>query len=155
MMVSGVDVSAEYLDLEVLAQLFNALLQQYGQEVGFLSARQAKLGAKLSVVPASDWAGIDPAHALPARFRAMEQGLPLVRPARWATSAAFDARGKVLARAPPTGGQGLVMLADVPVLSIYTTYSIWSDLPIVLFAAALLVASAAAACGKRRPFPSS
>jgi hypothetical protein len=59
----------------LLAQLFTALLQQYGQEVGFLSAREAKLGEKLSVVPASDWATIDPAPALSARFRAMGQGL--------------------------------------------------------------------------------
>jgi apolipoprotein N-acyltransferase len=70
-----------------------------GSEEGRWHARQ---GAELVVLPSSDWRGIDPAHTLMTRVRAIEGGFSLVRSARWAASGAFDARGRVRGWMPAT-----------------------------------------------------
>ena len=145
--VSDVDISAEYLDLQVLAQLFNALLQPCGQEVGFLSAQEAKLGAKPSVVPVSDWAGIDLAYALAARFRAMEsepasaapRGLRDIRSIRCSGKGFGPGASDGRERFGQAGRRACSQHSHDVLDSVGSSHR--------PFATALLVACAAAACG--------
>ncbi len=53
--------------------------------------------ADLLLAPASDWPAIGPIHGAMATFRAVENGVSLVRAARWGVSAVVDPLGRVLA----------------------------------------------------------
>lgn len=69
-------------------------------------------GADLALVPASDWHGIDPQHALMARMNAVAAGLSMIRPVRSATSIATDPYGRLLATMPADrSGDGVFVVA--------------------------------------------
>lgn len=60
--------------------------------------RQAGRGrADLLLAPASDWPRISSIHHAMASFRAVENGVSLVRAARWGVSAIVDPYGRILA----------------------------------------------------------
>ena len=118
----------------------------YDYDFPALAATYARLGAELVVVPASDWAGVDPQHPWMARVRAVETGVPVVRPVRAATSAVFDAYGRVRGWMPPTA---FVEVVDVPVGRVDTLYTRVGDAPVTAFAA-LLVGLALIAAGRAR-----
>ncbi len=104
----------------------------------------AAKGAGVVVVPSSDWAGVDPAHGLVARTRAIEGGFSVVRPVRWATSYGFDAYGRVLAALPARDATEHVLLVDVHTAPVRTPYARFGDWPVLaslalaLFGAAVL-----------------
>lgn len=80
-------------------------------------------------------------HLAQARFRAIEQGLPLVRAANTGISAVIDAHGRVL-ESLPLGSQGIIE-ASIPQSLPPTFYARFGDLPFFLmilfgFAAPLL-----------------
>ncbi len=104
----------------------------YDYDFPALAREYAQLGADLVVVPSSDWAGIDPQHAEMAAARAVESGVPVVRPVRWSTSAAFDAHGRARGWLPPE--EGLVRVLEMPVGRVPTLYARVGDLPVVLAA---------------------
>lgn len=54
-------------------------------------------GADLILVPAEDWRAIDPYHSRMAELRAVENGLSLVRAARYGLSVAVDPYGQTIA----------------------------------------------------------
>ena len=83
-------------------------------------------------------------HLAQARFRAIEQGLPMVRAANTGISAVIDARGQVTASLP-LGVSGHLD-ADLPRALPATLYARSGDLPVLL----LLIAAAAALLFKRR-----
>jgi apolipoprotein N-acyltransferase len=59
--------------------------------------RQAgRAGADILLVPSSDWRSISAWHAQQAPFRAVENGVALVRPTRLGISLATDAQGRLL-----------------------------------------------------------
>lgn len=109
----------------------------YDYDFPALAATYARLGADLVVVPSSDWAGIDPQHAGMARVRAVETGVPIVRPVRAATSAAFDAYGRVRGWATPGPD---VTVVDLPVGRVDTLYTEVGDAPVTLLAGLLAAA---------------
>ncbi|MEM7113219.1 MAG: nitrilase-related carbon-nitrogen hydrolase [Chloroflexota bacterium] len=55
-------------------------------------------GVDILLSPSNEWAGIDPMHAEMARFRAVENGVTLVRQADKGLSAVFDPYGRLLAQ---------------------------------------------------------
>ena len=59
----------------------------------------ARAGAELLVIPSNDWAEITPLHAEMAAFRAMETGLPIVRPTTNGLSAVIAPTGTITASA--------------------------------------------------------
>lgn len=105
-----------------------ALAICYDFDFPALARAQARLGAQLVIVPASDWEGIDPVHAEMARGRAIEGGFSLLRPVRWASSAAFDGVGRVRGWLPGRES-GKVLVANVPLEQLSTPYTRLGDAP--------------------------
>ena len=87
-------------------------------------------------------------HLAQTRFRAIEQGLPMVRAANTGISAMIDARGQIVASLP-LGVSGYLD-AELPSALPATIYARSGDLPIVL----LLILCAAALLLKSRRFSS-
>jgi apolipoprotein N-acyltransferase len=111
----------------------------YDYDFPAMARAHGRLGAGLVVVPSSDWRGIDPFHTAIARLGAISGGFSLVRPVRWATSAAFDAYGRTRATMAGFGeDDGRIMMATVPVTSVPTLYRRFGDAPVVAVALAML-----------------
>ncbi|MDV7272278.1 apolipoprotein N-acyltransferase [Thioclava sp. A2] len=76
-------------------------------------------------------------HLVQARFRAIEQGLPLMRSANTGISAAVDPRGRVTASLG-MGAQGVIDV-PLPVALPKTTYARLGDWPVIGLIVAILV----------------
>jgi apolipoprotein N-acyltransferase len=90
--------------------------------------RQTGMGrTDLSILPVNDWPEVKDSHFAMAAFRAVENGTPLLRPASGGVSGAFDAQGRVLARADHLRGAP-TMAAEMPVGAVPTVYARVGDL---------------------------
>ena len=90
--------------------------------------RQAgRARADLLLAPASDWSAIGPLHHAMATFRAVENGVALVRAARFGVSAAVDAFGRVVGSADQVVG-GEALAVELPIGSRATPYARVGDL---------------------------
>lgn len=116
-----------------------------------MALEHAASGAGLVVVPSSDWRGIDPYHTQMARLRAIEGGFSVFRPVRAATSAAFDAYGRMRASMPFFENNSRVFTASVPTERVPTLYAVIGDSPAVLCGSYLLMVWAIAMRGRREP----
>lgn len=100
-------------------------------------------GADILLIPADDWREIAPLHATMARFRAIEQGVSIVRATSSGFSTVIDRFGRVRASADYFSGVR-TLRAEVPSRGVQTIYSRFPDLfaigCVALFA--LLVAAA-------------
>jgi apolipoprotein N-acyltransferase len=102
----------------------------------------------LLLVPAKDWRAIDPIHGQMAVFRAIENGMSLVRQTDAGLSIAVDAYGRVLAQTSYFGSTDRTMVAQVPVkhvATVYTSFGRWFEwlcLAGFLFVVAYVVARA-------------
>lgn len=101
----------------------------------------------MSVVPASDWRGIDPVHAQMAGLRAIESGVSVLRSTRFGLSLVVDPHGRVRAwRSSFEPGSG-VMYAALSTARISTIYALCGDGP--LWAAAAILALGAVLAWRR------
>ena len=82
----------------------------------------------LLAVPANDWAAIDPWHSQMTAFRAIENGVNLVRSTSNGRSMAFDYQGRVLSQADDFTNADHVMIASVPTHGVPTVYATIGDL---------------------------
>ena len=96
---------------------FPDLIQQVG-----------RANADLFLVPASDWQTIGPLHFQIAVFRAIENGVAMVRATRWGLSGAVDAYGRTLAMMDHFTAQQRAMVAQVPMNGVGTIYARVGDL---------------------------
>ncbi len=87
-------------------------------------------------------------HLQQARFRAIEQGLPVVRSANTGISAAIDARGRILAHKPI--GVGGVIDIVLPGATEPTFYAVYGDWALVLLIVCSLAASALLRTGSEK-----
>jgi apolipoprotein N-acyltransferase len=83
--------------------------------------------ADILLDPSNDWPAIDPLHTVMASFRAIEQGVNLVRQTRHGLSAAYDYEGRVLATADYYQSNDPVMVAWVPTRGVRTFYARFGD----------------------------
>lgn len=74
-------------------------------------------------------------HLAQARFRAIEQGLPLVRVANTGITAMIDARGRVVAALPR--GEAGYLDASLPGALPETVYARWGEVPVLVLLAGL------------------
>ena len=96
-------------------------------------------------MPANDWKEIKNIHVQMAAFRAIENGVPLVRPAASGLSSAFDPWGRVLGVADYFAAGDRTMTAQVPIGGVPTLYARTGDLFAWLCVAGLVVALGIAA----------
>ena len=98
---------------------FPAVVQQSGRN-----------GTGLMLVPSKDWLEIDPIHSYMAVFRAIENGMSLVRQTDAGLSIAVDPYGRVLAQTDYFGSTDRTMVAQVPtrhVATLYTAFGRWFE----------------------------
>jgi apolipoprotein N-acyltransferase len=86
--------------------------------------RQAgRMEAGLLLAPSNDWPEIKETHWRMARMRAIENGVPVLRPASSGVSTAIDQFGRILSRVDFYESGGAPLLAAIPVGSINTVYA--------------------------------
>jgi len=95
---------------------YPAIIRQTGQK-----------GAGLLLDPSSDFFEIDPVHTYMAVFRAIENGMSLVRQTEWGLSMAVDPYGRVLAQTDFFGATDRTLVAQVPVKHVATIYSLFGS----------------------------
>lgn len=83
--------------------------------------------ADILLVPSSDWREIDPIHTHMASFRAIENGVSLVRATNDGLSAAFDYHGRVLEMVDYFTSEASPMICEVPTRGVRTAYSLIGD----------------------------
>ncbi|UCE00498.1 MAG: apolipoprotein N-acyltransferase [Chloroflexota bacterium] len=91
---------------------YPAIVQQSGQN-----------STGLLLVPSSDWLEIHPLHTYMAVFRAIENGMSLVRQVEGGESIAVDPYGRVLAQTNFFGSTDRTLVAQVPVKHVPTLYT--------------------------------
>ena len=93
------------------------------------TVRQAgRNGTDILLVPSNDRRELDPTHTQMAVFRAIENGVSLVRQASNGLSIATDPYGRVLAAVDHFTASEWVMVAQVPTQGVFTVYSVIGDL---------------------------
>jgi apolipoprotein N-acyltransferase len=97
-------------------------------------------GADLVVVPANEWRKIKHVHAQMAAFRAIENGVSLLRPAASGISSAVDPWGRELAMSDHFSAADRTMIAQVPIGHTATLYAKTGDLFAWLCVAGVLAA---------------
>jgi len=98
---------------------YPAVVQQAGQN-----------GTGLMLVPSKDWFEIDPVHTHMAVFRAIENGMSLVRQTDTGLSIAVDPYGRILAQTDFFGATDRTLVAQVPVrhvATLYTAFGRWFE----------------------------
>jgi apolipoprotein N-acyltransferase len=111
----------------------------YDYDFPAMAQAHARLGAGLVVVPSSDWLGIDPVHTQVTRVRAIEGGFSVLRPTRWATSAAYDAWGRTRGAMSAWEQNDRVLLATLPTTPVPTLYAALGDAPVGLLTSLILL----------------
>ncbi|HSR48439.1 MAG TPA: nitrilase-related carbon-nitrogen hydrolase, partial [Anaerolineales bacterium] len=81
-------------------------------------------GVGLLLVPSRDWLAIDPVHTHMAVFRAVENGMSLVRQTDRGLSIAVDPYGRVLAQTDFFGATDRTLVAQVPAEHVTTAYTL-------------------------------
>jgi apolipoprotein N-acyltransferase len=94
--------------------------------------------ADIILVPASDGKDIVHLHHVQAVFRAVENGVSMLRAARWGLSSAVDPLGRTLATMDDSLATQKVMVAQLPTKGVATIYSRIGDLFAWLCVAGLL-----------------
>ena len=84
-------------------------------------------GTDLLFAPSLEYRAIDPIHAQMASFRAVENGITLVRQADNGLSIVVDPYGRILAQTDHWTASDRVMVAQVPVSSAFSLYSYIGD----------------------------
>jgi len=93
---------------------------------GFVSSL-AGSGVELLLAPSGDWPAIKHLHAAMARLRAIETGVPLLRPANHGLSQAVDTRGRATATMDHDASDDRVLRADLQPVRVATLYARWGD----------------------------
>jgi apolipoprotein N-acyltransferase len=77
-------------------------------------SRFGAAGAVLALLPSDDWPAVSVLHARMTQMRAIEQGVPILRPTMNGRSLALDGYGRILAALEPDAPSPKVMTADMP-----------------------------------------
>ena len=92
-----------------------------------LLAQAGELRADIVLDPSNDWKAIDPWHTRMASFRAIEQGVNLVRQTSQGLSAAFDYQGRLLASMDHSLATERTLVSQVPTRGARTPYALFGD----------------------------
>lgn len=114
----------------------------YDMDFPPLLRRVGRARADILLVPASDGKAIVQLHHVQAVFRAVENGVCMLRSARWGLSSAVDPLGRTLATMDDSLAAQKAMVAQLPIAGVATIYSRIGDLFAWLCVAGLLAAAA-------------
>jgi apolipoprotein N-acyltransferase len=92
-----------------------------------LQSQAGALRADIVLDPSNDWRAIDPWHTQMASFRAIEQGVNLVRQTSQGLSAAYDYEGHRLSAMDHYQTSDYDMVSEVPIRGVRTIYSRLGD----------------------------
>ncbi len=87
----------------------------YDLDFPWLIRQAGRQRADLLLAPASDWHEIGGLHHDAAAFRAVENGVAMVRTARWGISSMVDATGRAVALLDHRAKSSVLLIADLPV----------------------------------------
>lgn len=87
----------------------------YDLDFPWLLRQAGRARADLLLVPASDWREIGLLHHDAAVFRAVENGVTMVRATRWGISAMVDAGGRAIAMLDHNLRSSVLLVTEVPV----------------------------------------
>jgi apolipoprotein N-acyltransferase len=110
--------------------------------------RLKRFDVDVLLVPAADWRAIDPMHTRMAVFRAVENGVSLVRQTAEGLSLATNPAGTTLAAMDHFTTDRLRLVAEVPARGVNTVYSVTGDL-VAWLSLAVLCLLIAQVCRKR------
>jgi apolipoprotein N-acyltransferase len=114
----------------------------YDMDFPPLLRRVGRARADILLVPASDGKAIVQLHHVQAVFRAVENGVSMLRAARWGLSSAVDPFGRILATMDDSIAAQKAMVAQLPTAGVATIYSRIGDLFAWLCATGMLGALA-------------
>jgi apolipoprotein N-acyltransferase len=97
-------------------------------DVPRIVSQSGRNGTAILLAPANDWEAVSTTHAHMAVFRAIENGVSLVRQASHGLSIATDPYGRTLATMDHFTANERLMVAQVPITGVTTMYSIVGDL---------------------------
>jgi apolipoprotein N-acyltransferase len=97
-----------------------------------------RAGVDILLLPYKDWASVSVQHAQMATFRAVENGVSLVRPTLSGLSTAVDAQGHTLAQVDAFTTDAPTLVANVAIQGSPTLYGLIGDAFAYLCIAALL-----------------
>ncbi|MBM9591535.1 acyltransferase [Leptospira sp. 201903075] len=92
-----------------------------------LTRKHAELGAGISLIPASDWKGINPFHTEMAVLRGIENGTSIVRSTRGGLSGVYDAYGRAKGTLDYYEENDGVLVASVPTSALPTLYRLFGN----------------------------
>jgi apolipoprotein N-acyltransferase len=99
----------------------------YDYDFPYIAKAHGKLKADLIALPSSDWRGIDPIHTKMAAFRAVEQGVSIVRSTRFGLSGAITPYGEMVAQMSSFDKNDRILLAQLPSQRVFSLYRVIGD----------------------------
>lgn len=103
-------------------------------------ARRMQDDADLYLYPSWDWAPIENNHTMIAGFRAVENGITLMKPTCYGRSVMYDSYGRIIYETHTNNGFEKVYTFDVPLsdkVTFYEKYGLYEDIVFFAFAALL------------------
>ena len=116
----------------------------YEMDFPQLIQQAGRAGADLLLTPASDWKTIKHLHFQMAVFRAIENGVSMVRATKGGLSGAVDAFGRTLAVTDHFSPGAQIMIVQIPLTHVSTIYARAGDLFAWLCVTSLLIMIAVA-----------
>ena len=113
--------------------------------------RQINDATVLLLAPSDDWPAIVDLHARMMRMRAVEYGVPIVRPTMNGLAAAYDAYGRIVATLPTNGAPPQTLRITMPVGAVPALYPHIGDLFAWLAVAAFGLLGLSSVLSKRQP----
>jgi len=114
-------------------------------------ARQAgQAGVDILLAPYKDWQSVSAQHAQMATFRAIENGIWIVRPSLSGISIIVDPRGRVLSQVSAFGTEEPTVVATIATQGMFTPYAQFGDVFAYLCLIGLVILAGLAIAPKRQ-----
>ncbi|MFC1786088.1 nitrilase-related carbon-nitrogen hydrolase, partial [Candidatus Neomarinimicrobiota bacterium] len=99
---------------------FDMDFPQYIRQAGVLNSN-------LLIAPSFDWQEVKNTHAKMARFRAVENGICIIRPSNNGISTAVDSYGNIMSSVDDIESNGLPIVSVLPLRSVQNIYTVLGD----------------------------
>ncbi|MFC2104051.1 nitrilase-related carbon-nitrogen hydrolase [Bacteroidota bacterium] len=100
----------------------------YDADFPNLISQTGKSETEILLIPTSDWKAISPFHSYITRFRAIENGVSVVKSTNKGLSVAYDQYGRVIGKSNFFDKNAETLIVDMPVYKVKTLFPIIGDL---------------------------